>query len=143
MPYVNDNYGNSNGYKDLFKLIQEPEFAKKRAQAVEDAKSQDLYIMDPMETNPDEIGKQWDNYMSMTKPFRRRADWITLEYLGLNNQQIYEFIYNKANGYILFGNEPEEHGNVGTSYDNLYLVKEDSELTYIPQNNEVLLMKSL
>ena len=137
MPYVNDNYGNSNGYKDLFKLIQEPEFAKKRAQAVEDAKSQDLYIMDPMETNLDEIGKQWDNYMSMTKPFRRRADWITLEYLGLNNQQIYEFIYNKANGYILFGNEPEEHGNVGTSYDNLYLVKEDSELTYIPPNNEV------
>ena len=139
MPYELDNYNNGNGYNDLFKLIQNSDFKKKRDAAFEDAKSQDLYIMDPMEKDFEIIQKQWDNYMSMTKPFRRRADWITLEYLGLNNQQIYDFCYNRANKDIIdpyYDPSDIEVSNIGTSEDPLYNISE-SDLTYVPPNNEV------
>lgn len=135
MPYSNDVYGNDNGYMDLFHLINTDRFKKNREFAIRDAKSQDLYIIDPTETDKKKIEEQWNNYMSMTKPFRRRADWITLEYLGLNNQQIYDFIYNRAEGSIS-NKFPHINGNIGTSDQSLNGIYE-TYISYYPTNQEV------
>ena len=141
MPYINNRYENDNGYEDLFHIINTDRFKRNRMYAIRDAKSQDLYIIDPTETDKKKIETQWDNYMSMTKPFRRRADWITLEYLGLNNQQIYDFVYNRAER-AKTSETPHINGNVGSSDQSINGIYE-SDISYYPANQEVPSMEIL
>ena len=59
--------------------------------AIKEAKNQDLYIVQPnFGAKETELDLAYEKFMSMTKPFRRRADWITLEYFGMTNQTIYD-----------------------------------------------------
>lgn len=74
-------------YVDQFENIPADAISK----ANDEARKQDLYIITPQYTyNEEGLEKAYEDYMSMTKPFRRRADWITLEFFGLSNQIIYD-----------------------------------------------------
>lgn len=82
---IMDHWNHTTDENDLFKLTH------MRTQAVEE----DLYIVDPtLEPGSQELIDAYDKYMSMTKPFRRKADWLTLDVLGLTNQQIFDYLYN-------------------------------------------------
>lgn len=65
----------------------------------EDFKRQDLYYIDPflalypdVDKALDLLNVQYDQYHTMTKPFRRKSDWIQLEYIGVNNEDIYNIL---------------------------------------------------
>lgn len=42
----------------------------------------------------EELEYQWNEFNQMTKPFRRKSDWIHLEYLGIANEEIYNIFKN-------------------------------------------------
>lgn len=88
---------NDVGYKELFHKAMSDN--KAIDTALEEAKKQDLIIMDPrMDRYNDEteFDKRWDAYSGMTKPFRRKADWITIEYIGMSNQEIYDAVKSQS-----------------------------------------------
>lgn len=62
------------------------------------ADAEDLYIINPVKLRAGtyNLTDAYDRYMSQTKPFRRKSDWLTLSAIGLTNQQIFDYIYNKA-----------------------------------------------
>lgn len=136
MPYSNEISNNGNGYEDLFQLVTNS--PNKIRDAKQEADSQDLYIIDPGERNPDKIEEQWNHYMGMTKPFRRKADWITLNYFGLTNQQIYDFIYNRSVSRQAFS-KPSVNHNIGDSYQNIDGTNTvtESYTQFLPPNQEV------
>ena len=134
MPYNNDAYSNGNGYEDLFRLARDHEKVKA---ALRDAESQDLYIIDPGLVSLKIAQEQWDKYNSMTKPFRRKADWITLDHFGLTNQQIYDFVYNKLMGNITDKGFPHIDGNVGNSYQSLNGIYSEAYTRYTPVSQSI------
>ena len=140
MPYKNE-YGTDLGYDEIAHILKQPWVPEALKKAAEDAKSQDLYFMDPYSIiTTKEVEEAWDRYQSMTKPFRRRADWIMLERIGLTNQQLYDYMYNQSLGHVT--QLPMTDGNVGTSEDPIYNMRENY-LQYIPPNNEVPDMENL
>lgn len=140
MPYKNE-YGTDLGYDEIAHILKQPWVPEALKKAAEDAKSQDLYIMDPYGIiTTKEVEEAWDRYQSMTKPFRRRSDWIMLERIGLTNQQLYDYMYNQSLGHVT--QLPMTDGNVGTSEDPIYNMRENY-LQYIPPNNEVPDMENL
>lgn len=66
---------------------------------------QDLFYIDPFlalyhgNDALDKLNIQYDQYHTMTKPFRRKSDWIQLEYIGINNEDI----YNILKGHLIKG----------------------------------------
>lgn len=63
--------------------------------ALKEAENQDIIIMSPRFSDydrDDDLDIRWERYNQMTKPFKRRSDWITLEFFGLTNQDIYEIM---------------------------------------------------
>lgn len=65
------------------------------ANALQDAAAQDLIIMNP-DINTykldSDIDTKWEKYNQMTKSFRRKSDWIALDYFGVDNKNIYDII---------------------------------------------------
>ena len=141
MPYVNGAVSIDNGYGILWDDILRGKNLDAIKYAKREAKSQDLYIVaipqDPdrgHKLTEDELNKSYDMYMGMTKPFRRRADWITLNYLGLNNQQLYDFAmqdFYKAKKITDEKNRVFD-GNAATSYDDLHINE-----SYIPDHEKI------
>lgn len=83
-------------YLDVFEKANQNIDAIRLAE--EDAKAQDLVIISPnfaAYSSEETLDDRWEKYMQMTKPFRRKADWITIERFGMNNQTIYEIMKAK------------------------------------------------
>ena len=80
-------------YRDQF-IKASMEGQNSIAQAKRDAEAQDLIIFVPNINaySEEELDELYDKYMGMTKPFRRKADWITLQYFGMSNQTLYEIM---------------------------------------------------
>ena len=55
-------------------------------------KDSDIDFIDPSTNNLNELEKQWETYLGMTKPFRRRSDWIMLKYMECTNEDIYNLL---------------------------------------------------
>ena len=129
-----------NGYRNIFEEIRKDKH--KAAKAVEDAlidaAKQDLVIINPMLNNEDKIDDDWDRYNSYTKPFRRRADWITLQYFSMTNQQIYDYLKHDMYDKIYVKDAIITDGNCGTSEDPLNLAEDALDMTYyIPDSQKV------
>ncbi len=85
-----ENKTNTQGYLDLFdSILSNPQNIQL---ALDDAKAQDLVLIYPIGNDEDQLEKLWNDYNQMTKPFRRRSDWIAHQYFGMNNQTMYEII---------------------------------------------------
>lgn len=81
---------NRQGYLNLFDIIlANPQNIQL---ALDDANAQDLVLIYPIGNDEDQLEKLWNDYNQMTKPFRRRSDWIAHQYFGMNNQTMYEII---------------------------------------------------
>lgn len=80
-------------YRDQF-IKASMEGQNSIGQAKRDAEAQDLVIFVPNINaySEEELDELYDKYMGMTKPFRRKADWITLQYFGMSNQTLYEIM---------------------------------------------------
>lgn len=129
-----------NGYQNIFEEIRKNK--GKAAKAVEDAlvdaAKQDLVIINPILNNEEKIDEEWDRYNSYTKPFRRRADWITLKYFSLTNQQIYDYLKHEMYDRIYVKDAILTDGNCGTSEDPLNLAEATTdELYYVPDSSKV------
>lgn len=141
MPYVSDSSKLDNGYGVLWDDILRGKNLDAIKYAKREARSQDLYLVaipqDPErghKLTEDELNKSYDKYMGMTKPFRRRADWITLNYLGLNNQQIYDFAMQDFFKMKKITNEKNRvfDGNAASSYDDLHINE-----SYVPDHEKI------
>lgn len=132
---------NDDGYNDIFEAIRKnKDLAAKRVElALIDAERQDLPIINPMLNNEDLIDAEWDRYISYTKPFRRKADWITLQYLGLDNQQIYDHLKRAMYDKEYVKDAIITDGNCGTSDDPLNLAEsaDGDQLYYVPDSQKV------
>lgn len=87
-------------------------------------KDSDIDFIDPSTNNLNELEKQWETYLGMTKPFRRRSDWIMLKYMECTNEDIYNLLKSEL---IKDAINPNE------------LVTPDdimSEAAYIPDNEK-------
>lgn len=126
------NSVNDTGYSNIFELIRaNHDNAIKRVQmALDEAKKQDLILINPLLNNEEDIDKSWDRYMSFTKPFRRKSDWIALQYLGMDNQQIYDYL--KRNMYEHATHTIMTDGNCGSSDDPLNFVE-----NYVPVSQQI------
>ena len=85
------------GYNELVDILKSMTQEKIETYK-EDFQRQDLYYIDPFlifytgQDKLDLLDKQYDQYHTMTKSFRRKSDWIHLEYIGVNNEDIYNII---------------------------------------------------
>lgn len=129
MPYMYDDF---DSVLSNIRLGQNRSY-KRRKEAMEQATKEDLYIIDPFIQNEQELDRAWEKYMSMTKPFRRKADWITLEYLGMTNQTIYDEVKNSIYRQQSTKYSSFLDGNVARSGDPLHLME-----SYTPAQDEVV-----
>lgn len=65
----------------------------------------DLRFIDPAFTAMDSLEKAWEDFMNMTKPFRRRSDWIMLDILGCTNEDLYNEMKSNFLGDNLYGSD--------------------------------------
>ena len=90
------------GYNELVDILKSMTQEKIETYK-EDFQRQDLYYIDPFlifytwQDKLDLLNKQYDQYHTMTKSFRRKSDWIHLEYIGVNNEDIYNIIKSDRN----------------------------------------------
>lgn len=129
-----------NGYGNIFEKIRQnkPGFQTAVQRAKDEAKAQEIVIIDPTLNDDEIIDRLWDQYNSFTKPFRRRADWITLNYFGLTNQQIYDYlkheIYEKTYTKVAMVSD----GNCGGSDDPINISEGfNSDIQYVPISQRV------
>lgn len=126
---------NDTGYGSIFDAIKAN--GNKEITAIRDAlkvaKDQGLFIINPHIKDETELDNAWYTYNSYTKPFRRKADWITLQYFNLTNQQIYDYIkrdiYDKESvkGAVI------TDGNCGSVDDPLNF----AESYYVPDSQRI------
>lgn len=69
----------------------------------------DLRYINPAYANTnielDDLEKKWEDFMGMTKPFRRRSDWIMLEYIGCTNETMYNIIKSIKLGQDMYSSD--------------------------------------
>lgn len=129
-----------NGYGNLFNAIRKNSASTLKAvqKAKEEARAQDLIIIDPTLNDDEVIDKEWDRYNSCTKPFRRKADWITLNYFGLINQQIYDYLKHMMYERMYTVSAGVSDGNCGTSEDPINISEGfSSDIQYVPDSQQV------
>lgn len=103
-----------------------PEIKKKIL--YQDMKASDLAFIDPALINAknlEELETGWEKFMGMTKPFRRRSDWIMLDIIGCTNEDM----YNELKQVILGGDLPKS--KIVTPDDML------SESAFIPAADDI------
>ena len=129
-----ENPSNDEGFENIFVSIRKNKNdAVHRVElALNDAEKQDLPIINPMLDNEEIIDREWERYNSYTKPFRRKSDWIALQYFGMDNMQIYDHLKSDMYGkeYVKVGKITD--GNCGSSDDPLNLSESADELYYVP-----------
>ena len=112
-------------YRDQF-IKASMEGQNSIGQAKRDAEAQDLIIFVPNINaySEEELDELYDKYMGMTKPFRRKADWITLQYFGMSNQTLYEIMKSIK---LLDNKRPDVSMNnaSGSSDDPIFLESSD------------------
>lgn len=140
MPYTDSNNSNLENRLDKVFDNRYDVFWQNLAHAHEEAAKQDLYIVEPdPDFSEEDLDIAWDKYMSMTKPFRRKADWIMLQYIGMDNTEIYNAMKSRMfRVYSRFANVID--GDVGYSGDPINLSEEATEgdeLYYIPPSQRV------
>lgn len=129
-----------NGYYNTFVAIRQNGAATLKAlqKAKEEANAQDLVIIDPTLNDDEVIDREWDRYNSCTKPFRRKADWITLTYFGLTNQQIYDYLKHMMYDKMYTTGAMVSDGNCGTSDDPINISEGyNSDIQYVPDSQQV------
>ena len=134
-----ENPSNDEGFENIFVSIRKNKNdAVHRVElALNDAEKQDLPIINPMLDNEEIIDREWERYNSYTKPFRRKSDWIALQYFGMDNMQIYDHLKSDMYGkeYVKVGKITD--GNCGSSDDPLNLAESADELYYVPVSQRV------
>lgn len=126
---------NDTGYGSIFDTIKangdkELDIVKK---AISVAKDQGLFIINPHIKSEIALDNAWYEYNSYTKPFRRKADWITLQYFNLTNQQIYDYIKRDLYEKESTDSASITDGNCGSPEDPLNF----SESYYVPDSQRV------
>ena len=105
---------------------------------MEDFKRQELYFINPLNTNNLELlEKEWSDFNSMTKPFRRKSDWIQLEYLGIGNEEIYNILKSYLSDFPIFNRELATPDNVDTQDVEKYDEGIVAESTFIPAADDI------
>ena len=134
-----ENPVNDEGFENIFVSIRKNrnDAVHRVELALNDAEKQDLPIINPMLDNEEIIDREWERYNSYTKPFRRKSDWIALQYFGMDNMQIYDHLKSDMYGkeYVKVGKITD--GNCGSSDDPLNLAESADELYYVPVSQRV------
>ena len=134
-----ENPINDDGYSNIFAHIRHnKEHAAKRIElALIDAERQDLVLINPMLDKEELIDAEWERYNSFTKPFRRKSDWIALQYLGMDNTQIYDHLKRAMYDKEYVKDAIITDGNCGSSDDPLNLAEDADMLYYVPDSQKV------
>ena len=134
-----ENPSNDEGFENIFISIRKNrnDAIHRVELALNDAEKQDLPIINPMLDEEEIIDREWERYNSYTKPFRRKSDWIALQYFGMDNMQVYDHLKSDMYGkeYVKVGKITD--GNCGSSDDPLNLAESADELYYVPVSQRV------
>ena len=122
-------------YKELKDILFRLEVEKVKVYR-EEFEKQDLYYVSPWCNILEELEKEWEKFNTMTKPFRRKSDWIHLEYIGITNEEIYNLLKSNLLEGPIYSDQLASPDNVDKDegeYIN-YIVSENS---FIPAADNI------
>jgi len=99
--------------------------------------TQDLKFIDIHTSELSILEKDWSDFNMMTKPFRRKSDWIQLEYLGITNEEIYNVLKSWLLNSPIYDEDLITPDNIEQDvepYDDTVLI---GESTFIPAGENI------